>query len=498
MNGPDAPQPRDPSAAPGLDLMARVSPVGIFRSDHTGAQTYVNDRWCEVTGLSHDEGMGSGWHRCLHPEDKERVGRAWMDASRGQRPYRVEARVVLRDGTVRWVQADAVPELDGQGKTVGWVGSVTDVTELQNTRNDLARAIAELAAAHEGLEQRVVERTQQLREIALVVEVMDDAVVWSDVAGRIVGWNQAAELLFGYRRSDVVGGSLLAITPVEEQGSAIEIERRVRLGEPVHQREVTRMARDGRRIPVLLSVFPLRSEAGSILGSATILRDLREQKKAEGRLRQLSQRLLGAQDEERRRIARELHDSTAQLLVALSINLNRVCMEDSKLSVEKRAELLAESCLLAECATVEVRTQSYLLHPPLLEERGLVAALRFFIDGFVDRSGIAVDFLAPERLARLDSLQELTLFRIVQESLGNVHRHSQSERAEIALGAGAGWIELAVRDFGCGLPADPGELRGVGIAGMRERVAQLGGALDLESAEPGVKVRVRLPLIPAP
>ncbi len=476
-----------------LRQLARDLPVGIIRADVHGRNTYSNERWCELTGRSAESALGLGWENAVHPDDLPRIREEWQaKIAQGQQPgrpvpYRTELRYLRPDGSVVWVYRQMVEERDEHDVLSGYIGTVTDITELRSARE-------ELREARDQLEERVRARTQQWREIALIVEQMDDAVIWSDLAGRIVGWNQGAEKLLGYTRAEVLGGSTLAITPPEDQGTAIEIKRRVRLGESIHHREVIRVAKGGRHIPVLLSVFPLRNEAGSILGSAAILRDLTEQRKAESRMRQLSQRLLGAQDEERRRIARELHDSTAQLLVALSINLNRVCMADANMPAETRTQLLAESCLLAESATLEVRTQSYLLHPPLLEERGLAAALRFFIDGFTERSGIAVEFRAPRQIARLEPLVELTLFRIVQEALANVHRHSQGVRAEVVLNTEPGWIELVVRDFGCGLPSEPADLRGVGIAGMRERVAQLGGAFELESAEPGVKLRVTLPL----
>lgn len=470
-----------------LQQLARFSPVGIFRTDLQGRNIYSNARWCEMTGRTAASALGFGWEAAIHPEDLSRVREVWQRTIEQTEPHRTEVRYVRPDGTVVWTFSEVVEERDGSGEVCGFIGIITDVTELHDVREELQHT-------QEELEQRVAERTRQWRDMVLIVEQMDDAVIWSDVAGRIIGWNQGAEKLFGYTRAEVLGGSTLAIIPAEEQGMAIDIERRARLGESIHHREVMRIAKGGKAVPALLSVFPLRNEAGSIMGSASILRDLTARKKNEGRLRQLSQRLLGAQDEERRRIARELHDSTAQLLVALAINLNRVCMNDATLSVEARAQMLAESALLAERATVEVRTQSYLLHPPLLEERGLVAALRFFIDGFTERSGITVNFHAPKQLVRLEPLVELTLFRIVQEALANVHRHSQSVEAEIILTVQKERIELVVRDFGSGLPADPGELRGVGVAGMRERVAQLGGSFELESAEPGVKVRVGLPM----
>jgi signal transduction histidine kinase len=141
-----------------------------------------------------------------------------------------------------------------------------------------------------------------------------------------------------------------------------------------------------------------------------------------------------------------------------------------------------------------VRTQSYLLHPPLLDERGLAAALGFFIDGFTKRSGIHVKYRAPSTMERLTNALELTVFRIVQESLTNVHRHSGSHRAEVELNVEEAWIELTVRDFGRGLPRNAMAKSGVGIAGIHERAKELGGTLIVESASPGTLLRVRLPV----
>jgi two-component system NarL family sensor kinase len=229
------------------------------------------------------------------------------------------------------------------------------------------------------------------------------------------------------------------------------------------------------------------------VGSSGILRDIRERKKAERRVQQLSGRLLRLQDEERRRLARELHDSTAQSVAALSLNLSMLTQAGLRLTEENRASLLADSLALADAVSRELRTQSYLLHPPLLDERGLRSALCWFVEGFTARSGIQVDIdIAPE-IARLDPVAELTIFRVIQESLSNVHRHSHSAVASIRLAREKTGIVLEIRDRGCGFSEKDVEHSGVGIAGMKERLAHFGGALVVEPNHPGIAVIARLP-----
>jgi signal transduction histidine kinase len=216
-------------------------------------------------------------------------------------------------------------------------------------------------------------------------------------------------------------------------------------------------------------------------------------------LEELSTRLLNIQDEERRRLARELHDSTAQSLAALSMNL--AVAGRSRESLEARAKsALDESVSLAERCSREIRSLSYLLHPPLLEEVGLPAALRWLVEGFSRRSGIAVGLEVPGEFGRLPMEVENALFRIVQECLTNVQRHSESGSAWIELARSENGIRLEVRDDGRGFSPEVlsrrggVELLGVGILGMRERVRQLGGRLGIDSKGKGTTVRVEIPL----
>jgi PAS domain S-box-containing protein len=207
-------------------------------------------------------------------------------------------------------------------------------------------------------------------------------------------------------------------------------------------------------------------------------------------LRQLSARILHLQDEERRRIASHLHDSTGSWLTALSMNLSVLKTESAKLSPKMAAVLLDSLEIIREMSD-DLRTVSHLLHPPLLDEMGLQSALRWFVEEFSKRSKIPVELTIDAHLGRLTRDCETVIFRIVQEALTNVHRHSGSARASICVTRKTGEITLEVRDWGKGLSgaADGGpEHTGVGIRGMRERVRQLGGDFNIHRNSDGTSV----------
>jgi PAS domain S-box-containing protein len=222
-----------------------------------------------------------------------------------------------------------------------------------------------------------------------------------------------------------------------------------------------------------------------------------ERLRTEAALRQFSARVLKAQDEERRRIARELHDSTGQNLAALSMLLAKPVEGGSTLHYELR-RLLGECRKLVQVCSHDIRTLSYLLHPPLMDERGLPSALRWFAEGFTKRSGIQIHLEVSSDMPRLPQEIEMAMFRIVQESLTNTHRHSESSTATIRLGVNRNEVQLEVRDNGKGLskPRIGGRVTalGVGITGMSERVKELNGQMNIESDACGTSVRVTLPL----
>ncbi len=216
---------------------------------------------------------------------------------------------------------------------------------------------------------------------------------------------------------------------------------------------------------------------------------------AEEKLRVLSNRLLQLRDEERRQIARELHDSTGQNLAALSINLSMVQNEASKWG-PRAGKAMEDSIHIVKNVLQEVRTISYLLHPPLLDDAGLGSALRWLVDGFVARSHIAVTLEIPQDCGRLSRDLETALFRVVQECLTNVHRHSGSSSASIRITRESDFIRLEVQDAGKGMvPESMLKAKlGVGIAGMQERMRQLGGRLEIHSGSHGTTVVAIAPL----
>jgi signal transduction histidine kinase len=220
--------------------------------------------------------------------------------------------------------------------------------------------------------------------------------------------------------------------------------------------------------------------------------------KAQDELSDLSAKLLVAQDEERRRIARELHDSAGQTLTILGLEI-------AQLSNSERTELSAKVAGLQEILqqlTEEVRTASYLLHPPLLDENGITAALKWYIEGLLARTKLNISLTISEDLGRLRRDVELVVFRVVQECLTNVIRHSESNEAFVSVMQKDGTLVIAVRDSGKGIPRgniDQMQLKGfgVGIRGMRERVRQLGGTLNIESEGRGTTISVTLPVAAA-
>jgi signal transduction histidine kinase len=345
------------------------------------------------------------------------------------------------------------------------------------------------------------------------LDALNAQIAILDKTGRIIAanaaWRHVAEVIAGRGECYFVGANY-----VEECERARPHQQMIAAG----LRRVLRGELDEFRVEYKSDFveggwFQMR---GTRFGTADGVRivianeDITEVKVSEGALRWLTGRLLRMQDEERRRIARELHDSTAQNLLGAALGIGQALRLAPRLKPVAKAAL-QESCALIEQSQREIRTVAYLLHPPMLDELGLPAALRWFSGGFAKRTEIAVDLDIATNVDRMSSELEAALFRVAQESLTNVHRHSGSTKVRLGLrlsdppGA-APSVVLEIEDNGRGMPADiderPSSTRrshdlqnmGIGLAGMRERLRQFGGWLDINSTARGTTVRVTVPL----
>jgi PAS domain S-box-containing protein len=330
-----------------------------------------------------------------------------------------------------------------------------------------------------------------------LLELAHDAIIVRDMDSTILFWNRGAQETYGW-------------TPAEACGNVTHQFLKSEFPEPLDQvyeklysvgsweGELVHWTKEGKRLVVASRQVLERDAQGRTIGILEINRDVTPRKEAEEALRNLSARLLQLQDEERRRIARELHDSMGQSLAALVIHLSAVSAKVADVD-PAAAELLREAILLSQKASDETRTLSYLLYPPTLDYAGLRSALEWYIEGFTQRSKVNVELKVSLGPNRLPEIVERTLFRIVQESLTNIFRHSGSGTASVQIAGHSGIVRLEVADNGKGIPdailttlnSSGGQL-GVGIRGMRERVRQLGGWLQIKSRPNGTTIIVTL------
>jgi len=402
---------------------------------------------------------------------------------------------------IHQLNGKAVPEVSG---LLGFlVFSAVIISLGESTRRSIAKrekAEQDLLRAQEELEQRVRERTADLQkrtaevvEKATLLDLANDAIFIKTKTPKdtISYWNKGAERLYGWTASEALGRDPAELLHTSYPIPLAEIERH-----EVWEGELLHTTRDGRRIIVASRWTMLRNDSGAPAGWMEINTDITDRKRAENAARSLSGRILSLQDDERRRIARGLHDSLGQYLAALKMQLGLISMSEGDQST-----LISEASGIVDRCITETRTVSHLLHPPLLDEAGFGSAARWFVEGFAQRSGVAVDLSLPPDLGRLSSDVEIALFRALQEALTNVHRHSGSAKADIRLTLARNQVRLEVQDYGNGMA--PETLRqlhegagktGVGVAGMRERVRELDGYMTIHSDPHGTLLTVVLPL----
>jgi two-component system, NarL family, sensor kinase len=313
---------------------------------------------------------------------------------------------------------------------------------------------------------------------------------------RPVACNPAFERLFRYSLTEIKGRDINELIAFPEQREeAAKLTRTLLDGKKV-RRTTRRRRKDGAAVEVEVYGIPLM-QGGELKGIYGLYQDVTQRKQAESKLRQLSGKLMELQELEQRRVARELHDTTSQELALLSLYLGRL---ERMLEPESSASaLVSEIKSIANQCSQKIRSVSYVLHPPLLQEAGLRPAVSWLAEGFEQRSGIQVHLQISPNFGRLAEPVELALFRVLQESLSNILRHTATPSVDIRLRRTESGVQLQVMDAGTGAKPMKRPYResayGLGLPGMQERLHQLGGSLDVDFSSSGTTVRASVPLL---
>jgi PAS domain S-box-containing protein len=399
-------------------------------------------------------------------------------------PVDLEVPYYHPDGNRRIFRARTIPLADRSNAPLRFIGTLYDVTEQKAAEQKL----------HES--QSILAQAEQIANLGnWEFELATRKVTWSEQLYHLLGfcpWEPAAEQLYWDN-----------LHPADRSRVRELTDRAIELCKEFSYTALYRLPTGEYRVHYTRGV-PIRGGDGKTARVIGIVQDITEQTKVEADLHRLSHELLRTRDEERRHMARELHESAGQSLAALKMTLGN--LREALPKKNSLANSLLQACVdLTNEAVKEVRTISYLMHPPMLDEAGLPSALRWYARGFTDRSKIQVEVEVSDDFGRQSQEIEMTVFRIVQEALTNVHRYSGSKTARICLERNCSHICVTIQDQGRGLPHPmrgngSAQHAGVGIAGMRERVHQLKGVFEIESLPgQGTSVRVTLPIAaPAP
>lgn len=512
-----------------LQAILAVNEVATWTWDIVNDRVIADENLARLFDVSLEDAAGGRIEKYLHrihPEDRARVAAAIAAAIEGPNDrYSTDYRIVRKDGTTLWVTARGKVERDAAGTPRYFPGVVIDISE----RKESEQKNEEL---HRQLEQRS-------RVFNTTLSSITDFAYVFDRKGRFLYVNQALLNLWGLKLEDAVGKDFYDLKYPDELAGRLQrqiqqvIETKTGLTDETPYTSPT--GAGGYYEYIFCPVFDHEGNVDVVAGST---RDITERKRVEEELRQsqerfrvlaetlesqvlartieledrnkdvlmqsehlrrLSVRLMETQDQERRHIARELHDSAGQIVAALGMNIGQM-MSELKKSNPDLVKLAEETRAYVDELDRELRTTSYLLHPPLLDEIGLQAALNWYVDGLKQRAGIVVELNIQGEFERPSREMELAIFRVVQECLTNIHRHSESKSAQIRIARGDANVVVEVRDAGRGMSADQlsrikSKSTGVGLRGIGERVRQFAGNVHIESQlGQGTTVLVTLPL----
>jgi PAS domain S-box-containing protein len=477
--------------------LAESMPLFVWTCLPDGRCDYLSRQWVEYTGEGAPEQLGYGWLKHVHPEDRDSLLDQWRQAVARKQVLDTEFRIRGADGQYRWFKTRATPSLDEAGDITRWYGSNTDIQDLKQ---------AELVQAH----------------LAAIVDSSDDAIISKTLDGVINAWNHAAERLYGYTAQEAIGRHISLIIPPERQKEEPLIVERIRQGERIEHYDTVRRKKNGMPLDVSLSVSPIIDRQGRIIGIAKSARDISDRKRTEAALKELTadlekrvaertqalrqsraklqslaSELTVTEERERRRIAEELHDHLAQLLVVSRMKLSHAIRQtaaNSSLSAQ-----LQDLDQVIDEALKYTRSLVVQLTPPVLHELGFQPALQW-LSSWMDQQGLKVSLRLAHQPVRLSGDQAILLYQSVRELLMNVLKHAGTGRAVVSVGEDhGGLLRVSVTDEGRGFDvneADNTEPGHFGLFSIKERIEGLYGRVEIRSS-PGQGTCVTL-LVPIP
>lgn len=436
----------------------------------------------QIYGYAADEAIGQPSSILMPPGQNDLLGVSER-IRRGEQIDHYETRRLRKDGTVIDVSVAVSPISTRDGEIVGLSVVGRDISE---------RKLAEEA----------------LLRLAAIVDSSEDAIIAKTLDTTIISWNHGAEHIYGYAAAEVIGRPISILLPPGAEDEVPAIMERIRRGEKVEHYETKRKRKDGTIIDVSVAVSPIKMHRGEIIGASAVARDITERKQAEAarvhisRLEQsqaahrlLLERVFEAQEQEARRIARELHDEAGQLMASVLVGLRAVV--DSHTIEEAKAQAHRLRGIAVQ-AIDEVARLARGLHSSVLDDHGLGVALQRYVADYSQTQKIAVDLTLDERdMIDVPRAVQLAIFRIVQEALTNVSRHSAATAISIRVARSAMGLETTVTDNGSGFETEAERINAVthlGLKSMRERAAILGGTMNVTSGATGTTIMVHMPL----
>jgi PAS domain S-box-containing protein len=454
-------------------LVANTAPVMIWKSDVNQRTTYVNQPWLEFTGRSLDAELGSGWAEGVHPEDVARCLDAFAKAINQREPLKIEYRLLRRDGEYRWILDSGVPIFGPDGSFAGYIGSAIDVDELK-----LAR-----------------ESDERFRS------VFECSAVGMALVGRDGRWtkvNRALCEILGFSEQELLTTTFQNLTHPDDLEADLSYATKVFTGEiRFYHMEKRYVHKQGHVIWATLTASAVPDASGRVAYGIAQVQDITARKNAEAALRReqeelqcLAGRLITVQEEERKRIARDLHDDLSQRLALLCIDLD--LLHQGQLGGSETKQELERMRRETDELVLDMRRISHNQHHPQLA-LGLQHGVASFCHDFSRQHGIAVGQIHEGDLNQIPEMVGITLFRVLQEAMNNVAKHSGAERVTITLGVYGNQVLLRVTDQGRGF--EIGVNQGLGLISMRERLRLVGGTMRVNSSPMlGTEVEAVVPI----